>query len=459
MKVWSITSGPRRVGRTRAVRYAAGKALRKRVPRSTHAVWAPPHDRPDPIDLVAELDKRRIAELIPILYGRMSLSPFTFLRGSAAVMARDLSATPTTRVRVQLCGDAHVSNFGVYEPPGRGPVFGLTDFDETLPGPWEWDLKRLATSLVVAGRANHFPPAENRRAARASITAYREWMHRFAEMTYLDLWYCRIDPETAVAKLRLDGVSRVKPSLVKGRRRTSLEMFPRLAEVVRGQYRIRDEPPLIVHYSVHEGAEESRRFYDRYLGSLSPPRRALLERYRVVDIARKVVGVGSVGTRCSIMLLMGDPDVEDPLFLQIKQALPSVLERYAGPSVFTNHAERVVNGQRLTQQVPDLVLGWSRLGGSDFYVRQLHTGKTPPDVPERNAKELIAKAELCGVTLARAHARTGDPAMIAGYLGNGPGFDDAVADFAEAYADQTEADHALLVAAIKRGKIAAKVDV
>jgi len=443
---------------TRARRLAAGKALRAHVPRSSHAAWSPSPDRPDPVDVLAASDRRRLPQLVPIRYGRMSLSPFAFLRGAAALMARDLAGGPRTGIRVQLAGDAHLGNFGIFATPERDRVFDVNDFDETLPGPWEWDVKRLATSLVLVGRQNGCSPAESRRAARAAVRSYRQLMGRFATMRYLDTWYSHIDLDSVSRLVPRAGRKAIGRAMARARRRTGLHAFPHLTEAVRGRFRIRDEPPLIVHYADPVDAEAARSFYDRYLASLPDERRMLLERYHLVDVAQKVVGVGSVGTACSVMLLMGDGDVEDPLFLQLKQALPSVLEPYAGASPYRNHAQRVVTGQHLIQESSDAFLGWGTMRSRDVYVRQLRDMKFSADVTALGPKALAGQGELCGSALARAHARTGDPAEISGYLGDRDLFDRAIVRFAEAYADQTERDHAALCKAIRRGRVDARVD-
>ena len=444
---------------SRAARLVEGRGLRRRVPRSSHANWSPARDRPNPVGLLESTDRARLPALLPIRYGRMSLSPFAYLRGSAAVMAHDLATTPSTGLTVQLCGDAHVGNFGIYGTPERDQVFDLNDFDETLPGPWEWDLKRLATSLVVAGRQNRYGRSETRRAARAAARSYRRMMAEFAGMRYLDTWYFHLDAESPPLPGGRRPRQLIGQAVAKARRRTDLHAFPRMARALRGRYRIRDDPPLIVHYQDPAVFEESRSFYARYLSSLPDERRRLLERYHIVDVAQKVVGVGSVGLACSVLLLMGDPDVEDPLFLQLKEATSSALEPVLGPSAYPNHAQRVVVGQHEVQEASDIFLGWSRLRNRDFYVRQLRDMKFSYDLSALGPREFVAQAELCGTALARAHARTGDPARISGYLGNRGLFDEAVTAFAEAYADQTQRDYQTLFRAIQKGRIAADVDV
>jgi uncharacterized protein (DUF2252 family) len=444
---------------TRTERMESGRAIRRRVPRSSHASWSVPRDRPDPLDLLAESDRSRLPSLLPIRYGRMSTSPFAFLRGSAAVMAHDLATTPVTGPRVQLCGDAHLGNFGIFATPERDEVFDVNDFDETLTGPWEWDVKRLATSLVAAGRQNGVSRDDSRVAALTAVRCYRESMRAFAGMRYLDIWYSHIDLSTASKQVKRQGRKLIDRGVDKARHQTSLHVFPRMARRVHGRFRIRDDPPLILHYTNSADAESSRLFFERYRRTLSDERRRLLDRYHLVDVAQKVVGVGSVGTVCSILLLMGDSDLEDPLFLQLKEAGPSALEPYAGVSVFSNHAERVVHGQHLIQEASDTFLGWSRLRSRDFYVRQLRDMKFSSDLTTLGPRAFLGQAELCGTALARAHARSGDPAQISGYLGEGDVFDRAIAEFAEAYADQTERDYRTLRKAIKQGRIPARVDV
>lgn len=443
---------------TREDRYRAGKALREKVPRKSQAVWKAPRDRPDPIDLLRATDRPRVAALIPIRYGRMSLNPLAFLRGAATVMAHDLAGTPRTGARVQLGGDAHLSNFGIFATPERNEVFDENDFDETLPGPWEWDLKRLAASLVVACRVNRLPRARGRRAVLRAVGSYRESMNQYAALPYLDIWYAHLDPDRIsrqVARLARRVVGDYARS---ARGNDSAHIFPRLTRKVGAQYRIRDQPPLIVHYSDDEEAELTHALFERYLATLPEERRMLLERYHPVDVAQKVVGVGSVGTRCSILLLLGDRETDDPLFLQVKQALASALEPYAGASAYPSHGERVVVGQHLIQQASDSFLGWGSLRGEDFYVRQLRDWKFTADPGTMGPKDLVGHGELCAAALARAHARTGDPARISGYLGTKDTFDVAVASFAEAYADQTERDYAALRVAIRKGRLPSKVE-
>src|SRR6266496_2005226 len=452
---------------TRAERYAAGKSLRTQVPRTSHGEWAPAADRPDPISLLEEQNRTRVQELVPIRMGRMSLSPFAFLRGSAVVMASDLAKTPISGIKVQLCGDAHVSNFGGFATPERRLVFDVNDFDETLPGAWEWDLKRMAASIIVAGRENGYSAQENRQAVVGSIQQYQTLMQRGASMKCLDVWYAHIDIETLMGMVKRKGQERLQKQQQRASRRTSEGVFPKMAEVVDGQYRIKDEPPLIVHVEEqgdvkkteeHE-AEWIKDYFAAYLGTLPDDRKVLLSKYHFVDVARKVVGVGSVGTRCWVLLFMAGGDGDDPLFLQVKEAGASTLEPYFGNSAYANHGERVVQGQRLMQESSDIFLGWTKGEVVDLYVRQLRDMKVSAEIATFSKKDFDLYTRICASALARAHGRSGDPAMISGYLGNSDAFAQAIALFAEAYADQTELDHAALLAAIKEGRIQAVVDV
>ncbi len=444
---------------SREERVRAGKRLRQSVPRSRHARWSPERDRPDPLELLDASNAGRIPKLLPIRYGRMSLSPLAFLRGAATVMAADLARTPRTGLNVQLGGDAHLSNFGIFGTPERNEVFDLNDFDETLPGPWEWDVKRLATSLVVATRSNGMRRAVGQAAALRAARAYRAAMTAYATMRYLDVWYSHLDPDRVsrqVARLARRVIARYGR---RARARSSLTAFPHLARAVGGDYRIRDHPPLIVHYPRGQETELSHALFQRYLRTLPEERRMLLERYRLVDVAQKVVGVGSVGTVCSVLLLVGDKDTDDPLFLQVKQAMASALEPYAGASAYPNHAERVVVGQHLIQEASDAFLGWGSIRDQDLYVRQLRDWKVTGEPATMGPKALIGHGELCAAALARAHARTGDPAEIGGYLGSKDTFDQAIAAFAEAYANQNQRDYEALLAAIREGRVSARVDV
>jgi uncharacterized protein (DUF2252 family) len=445
-------------------RYERGRAARRVVPRGGHARWAPAPSRPDPVDLLHAQAMDRIPELLPIRYARMTASPFAFMRGSAIVMAHDLVSTPNTSIRAQLCGDAHLLNFGMYASPERTLLFDVNDFDETLPGPWEWDVKRLAASLVVAGRENGFEAVDCREAARASVYSYRQRMGEFSEMGELEVWYSRVGEEEAFrllsdAEAGKKATKKLSKAVRKARGRDNLKAFSKLTRVVDGRRMINDDPPLLVR--IPEEDELRGLIYgilESYKRTLQDDRRHLLDRYRFVDAARKVVGVGSVGTRAFIVLLEGR-DRDDPLFLQVKEAGASVLEGLYPTSNFEHHGHRVVAGQRLMQAASDIFLGWFRgKAGRDFYWRQLRDMKGSAQVERQSPDELTLYATLCGWALAHAHARSGDRVQIAAYLGKSERFDEAIADFAEGYADQTEQDHAALCAAVKSGKLPAVAD-
>ena len=455
---------------TRAERYAAGKALRSSVPRSSHAEWAPDPERPDPISMLEESNRTRLEHLVPIRFGRMSTSAFAFYRGTADIMAYDLARTPVSGIQAQLCGDAHLSNFGVFASPERRQVFDVNDFDETLAGPWEWDVKRLAASVVIAGRQNGYTAQESRQAVLRCMQSYREHMQQFALMNHLDVWYYHIDVEAILAMARgmagAKGVQkRVEQASAKASKRTRIETFPKLAEAVNGQYHIKDEPPLIFHYDPLDTSKnnldtgEWRAMVRGFLDSLPEERRIIAMRYRGVDLAQKVVGVGSVGTRCAIMLCLGGAEGDDPLIMQLKEASASVLEPYVGASPYKNHGERVVVGQHMMQAASDIFLSWSTFNGIDYYARQLRDMKFSAEVETMVPVGFTLYVELCATTLARAHARTSDPAQISGYLGSKDTFDRAIASFAETYADQAERDHAALLAAIKEGRVQAQTGV
>src|SRR5215471_13706422 len=460
-KVWS------HVLATRDERYAAGKARRRQVPRSSHAEWLPDPERPDPISLLEESNKTRLEHLVPIRYGRMSQSPLAFLRGSAAVMAYDLAKTPVSGIQAQLCGDAHLSNFGAYASPERNLVFDVNDFDETLAGPWEWDVKRLAASIVVAGRQNGYTAGETTQSVLSSLQHYHTLMQRMASMGALDVWYQHVDISQIMELVKRKEQERLQKQVGKAKHRTNLGAFPKMAEKVNGLYRIKDEPPLIEHV-VDQGDVEKTQAYEHewiknyfaaYVETLPDTRKVLLGNYSFVDVARKVVGVGSVGTRTWVVLLMAGGDGDDPLFLQLKEADASVLEPSCGNSPYANHGERVVQGQLLMQEASDIFLGWTHGPDADLYVRQLHDMKLSEDIATMTRQEFAQYTQWCAMALARAHARCGDSARISGYLGSSTLFEQAIARFAQAYADQTERDHAALLAAIKEGRIQAKVDV
>ncbi|WP_326792063.1 DUF2252 domain-containing protein [Streptomyces sp. NBC_00841] len=451
-------------------RAAAGKAARRRTPRSSHASFAPPADRPDPMGILEAQSATRVPELVPIRHSRMAESPFHFYRGAAAIMAADLAATPDSGIRAQLCGDAHLLNFGLLASPERHLLFDINDFDETLPGPWEWDVKRLAVSLVVAGRANGFTERESADIVPAAVRSYRESMIRFAGMRNLDVWYTKTDVErlrtVASQQLAKRGRESLNRAMAKARTRDSLQAFGKLTEVVDGRLRIAADPPLLAPLADLLPGEELdatmdwfRELIGSYALSLPSDRRFLLQDFRLVDVARKVVGVGSVGTRCWIILLLGRDD-RDPLFLQAKEAGTSVLAPYVGPSTYRNQGERVVAGQRLMQAASDIFLGWQRTEGTDgrrrdFYVRQLRDWKGAIEPESMVPVGMRTFGEVCGSTLARAHARSGDRIAIAAYLGPGDSFDRAIARFAETYADLNERDHQALVDAVRTGRLPA----
>jgi len=457
-----------------AVRRTAGRDARRQAPRSSHGAWEPAADRPDPIALLEAQAASRVPELVPIRYGRMSASPFAFFRGAAAIMAADLAPTPTSGIRVQLCGDAHLSNFGGFASPERELVFDLNDFDETLPGPWEWDLKRLVASVAVATREAALPHRARRAIARDTARGYREAMRALAASRTLDVWYARIDErELAQQVAALNGKAaraRFERGTAKAKRKDSTRAFAKLAQHVDGHPQIAADPPLIVPLRDLLGPEQAAEQQARmasliaaYRATLPPDRRVLLDRFRFADMAHKVVGVGSVGTRAWILLMLGRDD-QDPLFLQCKEAQASVLAPYAGVSRFANQGRRVVEGQRLMQATSDIFLGWIHTTGldgreRDFYVRQLWDWKVSADVAAMEPETLAAYGRLCGATLARAHARSGDAVAIAAYLGAGDACDRALADFGETYAEQNERDHAALLAAIDNGLVEAQTGV
>jgi len=448
-------------------RAAAGRDARKMTPPESHAEFAPAAGRPDPVGILQAQDADRLPELVPIRHGRMGLSPFAFLRGSAAVMAADLAAAPSTGLTVQLCGDAHLMNFGLFGSPERRLVFDINDFDETWPGPWEWDVKRLAASLAVAGRTNGYGRKVRRGLVLAMAGRYRLAMAEFAAMRDLDVWYARADVDDLVGTLgaQLDKTRRKRLEQVrtKAMTRDSLQAYKKLTAVVDGSRRIVADPPLVVpvrdlvpEMQWQELADQLRGLLGGYRESLPDDRRHLFDRYEFVDMARKVVGVGSVGTRCWIVLLAGR-DEHDPLLLQVKEAGQSVLATVPAE----HEGRRVVVGQRLMQAVSDIFLGWQRTPGfdgraRDFYVRQLRDWKGAVDAEEMEPGGMRDYAALCGWTLARAHARTGDRIAIAAYLGDDAVVDNALADFAEKYADQTERDHAALAAAVRDGRVTAQ---
>ena len=442
---------------SRAELFAKGEELRAQCPRSSHAVWKPPKDRINPLSLIKESGQGRLPELVPIRHGRMMKSPFTFYRGPALNMAADLAATPASGPRVQACGDAHLLNFGVYATPERRLIFDINDLDETLPAPWEWDLKRLAASFVLACRSNGLSEDDARDSALACVRSYREHMAEFSHMRTLDVWYASVDVEEALPQIKNPETrKRFRKRLAKARKQSVVERdFPKLADTASESVTIKDNPPLIYHWHEFRKREYEanlRQGFARYRDSLPEERRLLLDRFEIKDMAVKVVGVGSVGTFCAILLLMAAED--DPLFLQIKEANASVLEAYAGKSVYPNHGERVVRGCLLIQSASDLFLGWSEGKlGRQFYVRQLRDMKTKILVELFGLSDMTQYAEICGFTLARAHARSGQSALMSGYMGQSDSFDKAIAAFSIAYADQSEKDHAVLMKAVRNGDL------
>jgi uncharacterized protein (DUF2252 family) len=444
----------------------SGQELRKVAPRSSHGEWNAPADRPDPVELITSQNESRLQFLVPIRHWRMSQSPFAFYRGGAKVMAHDLATTPSTGVHVQICGDAHLSNFGVFGSPERDLVFDLNDFDETLPGPWEWDVKRLAASFAIAARHNEYDAKDERDLPRRVAATYREAMHQFAEARYIDVWYAQLDfgdiYEAFADQLTKKQRQRGDRFIRKARSKDSLHAFDKLAEQTDDGYRITSQPPLIIplrevprRAGPKKIAALLRAEFGAYLDSVPDHIGVLLRRYRYRDMAIKVVGVGSVGTRCFIVLTKGRDD-DDPFFLQIKEAGRSVLEDHLPESAYTEHGRRVVEGQRLMQATSDSFLGWHVDSvGKHYYWRQFKDMKGSVEVEDASLKPMRRYALLCGWTLARAHACSGDPAMIAGYLGAGDNFDRAIADFAVAYADQNERDYAAFTEAIREGRILA----
>jgi uncharacterized protein (DUF2252 family) len=456
---------------SRAERAARGKAARAEVPRAAHGDFKPTAERPDPVELLEHQSQTRVSELVPIRYGRMLVSPFTFYRGAARIMAADLASTPRSGLTVQCCGDAHLSNFGVFASPERRLVFDINDFDETLPGPWEWDVKRLATSMLIAARDNGYKSTEQEQITLGTVAQYRTAMREFAAMGNLEVWYARLEVEQLLkeraSELRPGIVKRTERGLAKARTRDSMSTFAKLTEIVDGHARIADESPLIVPLDKLVGVDHDEvmkwlhGLMRLYRSSLQFDRRVLLEQFELVDFARKVVGVGSVGTRAWIALLLGH-DGGDPLFLQMKEAEASVLEDFVGASEFSNHGQRVVTGQHLMQAASDIFLGWLRVKAGldgvqrDFYGRQLKDWKGSAEIDQMIPSGMAVYGKLCGWTLARAHARTGDRIAIAAYLGKGDAFDQAILQFADAYAVQNERDYKSLVEAVQAGRLQAQ---
>ena len=440
-------------------RMEAGRALREKLPRKRQGDYKPSQKRTDPISILEEQAKTRLPDLVPIRYARMLTSPFAFLRGGAAIMAADLAANGlTTGMQVQACGDMHMANFGLFASAERNLVFGINDFDETLPGPWEWDLKRLVASIVAGGRFLGADKGLCKDAVRAAVSSYRTRMREYAFMGNMELWYSTIKEDDIRKSLKGTAKEGLKKMVDKARQRTHMQVLDKLTDLVDDKYRLRDDAPFIVHVTHTETGkpivEALEMFLKSYIASLADDRRYLLSQYHIVDVVRKVVGVGSVGTRCWVIFLKGNHD-EDPLFLQLKEAQPSVLEPYVGKSHYANHGQRVVAGQRLIQGAPDIFLGWGEQGGMQYYVRQMRDMKGGVEFDPKKVKveNLPQYASLCAWALALAHAKSGDPAMIAGYAGKSDELDEAMVKFAFAYADQTEKDFNALKESAKSGRI------
>jgi uncharacterized protein (DUF2252 family) len=454
----SIRSPSQARFRSREERIAIGKSLRERLPRSSHAIWQPPADGRDPIEIIEASNRGRLQELIPIRYGRMLRSPFTFLRGSAALMAYDLATTAKTDVIVQACGDCHLLNFGLFATPERNLVFDINDFDETLPAPWEWDIKRLVVSFVIAGRDSELSEQESKEAAIDCVRSYREHLREYSRLSPLEVWYARIGVEEVIEMAPDEKTRRFREQMVeKARERIIEHLYPKIVTQTGGRNRFVDQPPILYHVNEPDWETLVREGMEDYRQSLPEERRLLFDRYQLEDFALKVVGIGSVGTRCFIALFFSEDN--HPLILQVKEACPSVLEPYTAKSQYENQGQRVVTGQRLMQSSSDIFLGWTRgRRGNDFYLRQLRDMKFSLPIEGVSAGQLQRYAEFCGWTLARAHAKSGDAATISGYLGKGDQFDQAMGEFAIAYADQTERDHAALVEAVKTGRVEALVE-
>ena len=444
--------------RSREERIQIGKSLRERLPRSSHAIWQPPAAGREPIEIIEASNRGRLQELIPIRYGRMLRSPFTFLRGSAALMAYDLATTPKTDVIVQACGDCHLLNFGFFATPERNLVFDINDFDETLPAPWEWDLKRLVVSFVIAGRDSDLSDRESKAAAIDCARSYREHLREYSRLSPLEVWYTRIGVEQAIEMAPDEKTRKLREQMMtKARERIIEHLYPKIVTQSGGRNRFVDQPPILYHVNEPDWETLVREGLEDYRQSLPEERRVLFDRYQLEDFALKVVGIGSVGTRCYIALLFSEDN--HPLILQVKEACPSVLEPYTAKSQYENQGQRVVTGQRLMQSSSDIFLGWTRgRRGNNFYLRQLRDMKFSLPIEGVSAVQLQRYAEFCGWTLARAHAKSGDAATISGYLGKGDQFDLALGEFAIAYAEQTERDHAALVEAVKTGRVEALVE-
>lgn len=449
----SEDNGDELVFHSRKERLYAGEQLRERLPHSVHAVWKLPRKHRDPIDLLEESNRYRLPNLVPVRYGRMLRSPFTFLRGAAGLMAHDLATTPTTGIAVQACGDCHLMNFGLFATPERNLIFDINDFDETLPAPWEWDVKRLAISFAVAARDNQINEKDARAIAAECVRAYRERLRKFSKMSPLDVWYDHLDAQSIIDMAPNAEIKKVREQVVaKARMRVGDYLYPKISSEVGGRRRLIDQPPILFHVYEKGFVQNVRLALQDYRLSLPHERRVLFDRYRLEDIAVKAVGIGSVGTYCFVGLFFSAEN--HPLLLQFKEACTSVLAPYAGKSDYENQGQRVVTGQRLMQSSSDIFLGWTRSqNGRYFFVRQLRDMKMSAPIEGISAARMKMYAEWCGLTLARAHAKSGDAALISGYLGKTDSFDLAIGKFAIAYADQNAKDHAALVAAEKSGRI------
>jgi uncharacterized protein (DUF2252 family) len=440
-------------------RLASGKKLRDKFPRIKQGEYKPAANRVDPISILEEQGKTRIPDLVPVRYARMLGSPFAFLRGGAAIMAADLAAnSKTTGINVQACGDMHIANFGVFASAERNLVFGINDFDETLPGPWEWDLKRLVASIVAAGRFLGADTNKCEESVIAAVRTYRKRIRQYSQMGNLELWYSTINENDILKSLTPSARSGAEKIISKARQRTHMQVLGKLTDLVDEKYLLKENAPFIVRETKTETGKSIKEalglFLESYFNSLADDRKTLLKNYRIVDVARKVVGVGSVGTRCWIIFMIGN-NSEDPLFLQLKEAQPSVLEPYLSKSIYSNQGQRVVAGQRLIQGAPDIFLGWGEQGGMQYYVRQLRDMKGGVEFDPKKVKteNMDQYSSLCAWALALAHAKSGDAAMIAGYAGKSDELDEAMVNFAFAYADQTEKDYQSLAAAAKSGRI------
>ena len=446
------------VFRSRKERLSAGERLSQSVPHALHAEWKPPRKHRDPIQLLEKSNRYRLPELVPVRYGRMLRSPFTFLRGSAGLMAYDLATTPTSGIEVQACGDCHLLNFGLFATPERNLIFDINDFDETLPAPWEWDVKRLAISFVVAARDNRIGDKVAKGIAMECVRAYRERLRKLSKLSPLEVWYERLDAQSIIDRAPTAEIKKLREQVVeRARARVGDYLYPKISSVVAGRRRLIDQPPILFHVDEPDFLQRARVALQDYRQSLPHERRVLFDRYRLEDIAVKAVGIGSVGTYCFVGLFFSAEN--NPLLLQFKEACPSVLAPYAGKSEYENQGQRVVTGQRLMQSSSDIFLGWTRgQNGRDFFVRQLRDMKMSAPIEGITAASLKRYCRWCGETLARAHANSGDAALISGYLGKSDSFDQAIGKFAVAYADQNAKDYAALLAAYRSGRITAYME-